>query len=139
MDKMTKWLRDYDLRRTEGSYSSNKSRLSTRFDLENMSWEEIKEIEIPELTNPKTGEHLNWGEAIEALRKSWYSYKRYRKDGFPPPDLAFRILYLQRVLGLPLSEFEELERFGGSEWVENELKNVGGDDSWVAPFRIRGA
>lgn len=45
----------------------------------------------------------------------------------PAPDLALRILKLQKFLGLPLSElqkFHELDRYGGgsnNEWVGEEL------------------
>jgi hypothetical protein len=89
--------------------------------LDGLSWAEIREIPIPEL-----GEGMTFGTSFEALRKTWYAYKRTKKDGLPAPDLAFRILKLQKFLGLPLSEFNELDRYGGgsnSEWVNEELSS----------------
>jgi hypothetical protein len=117
-NRMNGWLRTYEQHRTD-PYASIKGQLSSRFDLEGLSWAEIREIPIPEL-----GEGMNFGKSFEALRKTWYAYKRSKKDGLPATDLAFRILNLQKFLGLPLSEFEELDRYGGgsnNEWVEEEL------------------
>lgn len=66
-------------------------------------------------------EGLTYGRAFEALRKTWYSYKKSRKDGFPTPDIALQILKIERALGLePLSEFSELD----PEWVNSELNSV---------------
>ena len=117
---MNRWLSRYEQMRTD-PYTSIKGQLSSRFQLEGLSWSEIREIPIPEL-----GEGMNFGKSFEALRKTWYAYKRTRKDGLPAPDLAFRILKLQKFLGLPLSEFNELDRYGGgsnNEWVNEELSN----------------
>lgn len=109
-----KWLRQYEQVRTD-PYTTIKGRLSSRFELDGLTWAEIREIPIPEL-----GEDMTFGKSFEALRKTWYAYKRTKKDGFPAPDLALRILKLQKLLGLPLSEFHELDRYGG-EWVNEEL------------------
>jgi hypothetical protein len=113
MNGMNRWLHNYEKIRTD-PYMSVKGRLSSRFDLEGLTWDEIREIPIPEL-----GEGMNFGKSFEALRKSWYAYKRSRKDGFPAPDIGFRILKIQKALGLPLSEFPELD----SEWVNEELSS----------------
>ena len=114
MHGMDKWLHAYEERRTNPNSEVGKRLRSTRFDLENMSWDEIREIEIPELG-------CTFGGACSALRKSWYSYKRYKKDGMPAPDLALRINRIQSYLGFPKSEFPELEAYGGTGWVDEEL------------------
>jgi len=76
--------------------------------------------------NPETGESMTFGTSFEALRKSWFGYKRSRKDGFPAPDLALRILKVQKALGLPLSEFPELSQNIGGVTIPNifRLGNV---------------
>ena len=114
---MSNWLRAYEDRRTD-PYTYRKELLSSRFDLSGLSWDEIRAIPIPEL-----GEDMTFGRSFEALRKTWYSYKRNKKDGFPAPDLCYRILKIQRALGLPLSQFEELEQYGdsGNDWANKQL------------------
>jgi len=133
-DTMINWLIAYEKTRTD-PYTTAKERLSSRFDLSGLSWNEIREIPIPELVNPETGECLTWGTtfeslrkswmtfgtSFEALRKSWYSYKRYKKDDFSSPDLALRILKLQKILGLPLSSFEELDNIDLDVELNNEI------------------
>lgn len=43
-----------------------------------------------------------------------------------------RILRFQKALGLPLAEFPELERYGGSGWIDNELSiHQGEQDEWL--------
>lgn len=49
MHGMDKWLQAYEERRTNPNSEVGKRLHSTRFDLENMSWDEIRDIEIPEL------------------------------------------------------------------------------------------
>ena len=66
------------------------------------------------------------------LKKSWRSYKLYRKDGMPAPDLAMRILKIQHSMGLPLSEFPELD----SEWVIQELDRSS-DYEQLSPLDIQ--
>ena len=39
----------------------------------------------------------------------------------PAPDLALRINRIQSYLGFPKSEFHELEAYGGTGWVDEEL------------------
>jgi hypothetical protein len=119
MDKS--WLRHlkrYEQVRTD-PFSSIKGRLSTRFDLEGLSWAEIREMPIPEL-----GPDMTYGKTWEALRKSWYAYKMTKKEGLSAPDLSLRILKFQKLLGLPLSDFSsELDRYG-EEWVNEELNSL---------------
>ena len=66
---------------------------------------------------------MKFGTSFEALRKSWYSYKRYKKDGFQAmcAELALRILKLQKILGLPLSSFEELDNIDLDVELNNEI------------------
>ena len=67
MKGMFRWLREYDRMRTN-SDGPNELWHSTKYDLEGLSWDEIREIYIPELD-------------CNSTRKSWYAYKRVRKDG----------------------------------------------------------
>lgn len=120
----TRWIKRYEIARTD-PFSNNKGRLSSnRFDVEGLTWAEIRDIPIPE-----AGDGMTFGKTFEALRKTWYAYKRTRKDGLPAPDLCLRILTLQKLLGLPLSDFSsELEKYGGGdvsdgEWIDQELGN----------------
>ena len=46
---MDKWLHAYEERRRNPNSEVGKRLHSTRFDLQNMSWDEIRDIEIPEL------------------------------------------------------------------------------------------
>jgi hypothetical protein len=86
------------------------------------SFSSISNSSNPDLLD-QNGEPMNFGRSFEALRKSWRSLKLNRKNGSPAPELALRILKLQNGLGLPLSQFEELEKYGGSEWALQELEN----------------
>jgi hypothetical protein len=78
-----------------------------------MSWDEIREIPIPEL-----GEDMTFGRSCESLRKSWYALKRSRKEGsYYNKDLEFRINRIQSALGFPRTHFDDLDQ----EWVDQEL------------------
>src|SRR5215469_13380742 len=114
---MNSWLKNYEMRRVSGEEEMNQL-LQIRCDLQGLSWDEIREIEVPEL-----GEGMNIGKSFSMLKKSWRSYKLYRKDAMPAPDLAMRILKIQYSLGLPLSEFPELDQ----SWVEQELNRSSED------------
>jgi len=50
--------------------------LSTRFDLEGLTWDEIRDIQIEEL-----GEGMTFGKACEQLRKTWWHLKQNRREG----------------------------------------------------------
>ena len=78
-------------------------------------WSEIRDLPVYGL-----GDTMTIGKSFSMLKKSWRSYKLYRKDGYPTTDLAFRILKIQRSLSLPLSQFDEL---GDPAWVEEQLNN----------------
>jgi len=73
---MNSWLRSYEARRTGGADISSKGLLSTRFDLEGLTWDEIRDIQIEEL-----GEGMTFGKACEQLRKTWWHLKQNRREG----------------------------------------------------------
>jgi hypothetical protein len=109
-----RWLASYDARRTSGEAEMSQL-FQVRPDLIGLSWDEVRETEVPQLSY--LGETMNIGQSFSQLKKSWRSYKLYRKEGMPAPDLAFRILKIQKSLGLPLSQFDELDQ----SWVDQEL------------------
>src|SRR5215469_8775536 len=108
MREMDRWLKKYELMRTSDGQS--KALLSSRFDLEGLSWSEIREIPIPQL-------ECNFGVGCEMLRKSWFAYRMTKRNGGYAADVAFRINKIQHNLGFPITEFEELDQ----KWVEQEL------------------
>jgi hypothetical protein len=110
---MTSWLRDYDRRRCGGADMSSKGLLSSRFDLNGLSWDDIREIPIPEL-----GENMTFGKACEQLRKTWRHLKLNRSEGnYHNIDLELRINRLQYFLGFESTVFEDLDPY----WVDEEL------------------
>jgi hypothetical protein len=74
---------------------------STRFDTECMEWKDKAQIFIPEL-------QMTWGEASDALEKSWKSYKRARasNDQMEMNVLAVRINNIQEWMGIEVTEFD---------------------------------
>jgi hypothetical protein len=121
------WLVAYDRRRTSSIDGSNKALLSSKWDLESMSWDEIREIPIPEL-----GEDMNFGKSCEALRKTWYALKRSRQEGsYYNKDLELRINRIQNALGFERTAFDDLDQ----EWVDNELaiEQQDEDDGELSP------
>ena len=119
-----------------GNYTGQNTTLSsTKFDLSGLSWNEIRDLEVPELLD-QNGETMTFGRTFEALRKSWRSFKLSRKNGSPAPELALRILKLQSGLGLPLSDFgSELEKYRGMQWALAELENEESSSSEEAILR----
>lgn len=113
MASFSSWFNRYEQRRVD-PYNDISKLTSSRFDLEGLSWNEIREIPVPEMGK-------NFGETFQTLKRSWRSYKEYKKeDGFADPALCLQILRLQKWLGLPLAEFPELEVYGEG-WVDQEL------------------
>ena len=117
MNSMQRWLRNYDRVRAIGGLALRNvdeggSFHSTKFPLEAMSWNEIREIPIPSL-----GPEMTFGKSCEALRKSWYHYKMLKRQGTYAGDIAFRINKIQRSMGIPLTEFDDVD----PEWVAEEL------------------
>ena len=113
-ESMNRWLASYESRRVSGEAEMSQL-LQLRPDLAGLSWSEIRNFPVYGL-----GDNMTMGKSFSMLKKSWRSYKLYRKDGMPAPDLALRILKIQRSLFLPLSQFDEL---GDPIWVEEQLKN----------------
>lgn len=92
---------------------NSKGLLSSRFDLENMSWDEIRHIPIEEL-----GPEMTFGKACEQLRKTWRHLKLNRVEGnYHNIDLELRINRLQHFLGFERTQFDDLD----PDWVDQEL------------------
>ena len=74
--EFTKWLRDYESRRTDPDrqFRIPSSWHSTKYPLEDLSWDEIRNLPVPEM-------QCSFGEACEAMRKSWFHYKMLKKEG----------------------------------------------------------
>ena len=113
---LNQWLSGYELRRTDpywGGEGGGRKLSSTRFDIEGMSWDEIREIEIPQL-----GPDMNFGKSFEALRKSRYALRRNRAEGsYDNKDLEYRINRIQYFLGIDITEWDDLN----PTWVKEEL------------------
>lgn len=76
-----------------------------------MDWDSIRNLPVPEL-------NCNFGVACEIMRKSWYHYKRLRKEGDRGWDIILRINKVQRALGIPLTEFRDGPDLS---WVKQQL------------------
>jgi hypothetical protein len=110
---INQWLAAYERRKASGLEGPNKALLSSKFDLESMSWDEIREIPIPEIS-----ENATFGTCSESLRKSWYALKRNRAEGnYHNKDLELRINRIQNALGFERTIFDDLDQ----NWVDNEL------------------
>ncbi|MGC2572216.1 MAG: hypothetical protein WA364_11950 [Candidatus Nitrosopolaris sp.] len=108
-----RWLNDYDSRRTDPDrqFRIPSAWHSSKYDLENMSWDEIRGISIPEL-------RMTWGSACEAMRKSWFHYKMLKREGDKGWDIILRINRIQRGLGLEMTEFRDGPDLS---WVKQQL------------------
>lgn len=98
----TRWLKDYEVRRLSPDRSS-RSRLnwrSTKYDIENMSWQEVQNIYLPEI-------ECTWGFACNYLRKLWYKFKMQRREGERGWDTILDISRILYSMGLPLIEFHD--------------------------------
>jgi hypothetical protein len=110
---MNSWIRSYEARRLGEAGMSAKGLLSSRFDLENMSWDEIRDIPIEEL-----GPEMTFGKACEQLRKTWQHLKLNRVEGnYHNIDLELRINRLQHYLGFEKTLWDDLD----PNWVDQEL------------------
>jgi len=110
---MTRWLKSYERIRTDpdSEFRIPANWHSTRYPLEDMDWDSIREIDIPQLG-------MNWGKCCESIRKTWYAYKRSKAEGETRSDLAYRINRIQYYLGIPLTEFDSLD----TDWVRHQLE-----------------
>lgn len=109
---MDKWLKEYERRRTN-PFESNTEWYSSKFDIVGLSWAQISEIYVDELD-------MKWGPACSALKKNWYNYKWAAREGRYRGDSAYRIVTIQKALGIPVSEFPNDENHRSAEW-ENEM------------------
>jgi hypothetical protein len=110
---MNSWIRSYEARRLGGAGMSPKGLLSSRFDLEGLTWDEIRDIPIEEL-----GPEMTFGKACEQLRKTWRHLKLNRSEGnYHNIDLELRINRLQHFLGFERTQWDDLDL----DWVEREL------------------
>jgi hypothetical protein len=127
MKEMNRWLRQYERFRNNPDAKNDASWLSSKYDLEGLYWDEIREIYIPELG-------ICFGPSCEALRKSWYAYKRLGRDGGYRGDIAYRINKIQNALGFPMSEFPELGPWVDEEFSKEDIqlkKEEQDEDEWV--------
>ena len=112
-NSMNRWLASYEARRTRGADMSSKGLLSSRFDLEGLTWDEIRDIPIEEL-----GPGMTFGKGCEQLRKTWLHLKLNRAEGnYHNIDLELRINRLQHFLGFERTQFDDLD----PSWVDQEL------------------
>ena len=111
--EFTKWLRDYESRRTDPDrqFRIPSSWHSTKYPLEDLSWDEIRNLPVPEM-------QCSFGEACEAMRKSWFHYKMLKKEGDRGWDIILRINKIQRSFGIPLTEFRDGPDIN---WVKQQL------------------
>ena len=92
---------------------SSKGLLSSRFDLEGLTWDDIRDIPIEEL-----GPGMTFGKGCEQLRKTWLLLKLNRAEGnYHNIDLELRINRLQHFLGFERTQFDDLD----PSWVDQEL------------------
>jgi hypothetical protein len=81
MNEMSRWLREYDRLRTNPD-GPNELWHSSKYDIEGISWDEVRQLFIPELD-------MCWGPACSALKKSWYAYKKLGQVGSYRGDIAY--------------------------------------------------
>ena len=113
---LTRWLRDYENRRLnpDGIRSRSRSGLnwrSSKFDIENMSWQEVQDIYLPELD-------CSWGLACNYLRKLWFRFKMGKREGDRGFDTILNISRILYAMGLPLVEFHDGPDL---EWIKEQL------------------
>jgi hypothetical protein len=108
-----RWLKDYEDRRLSPD-RSRRSRLnwhSTKYDIENMSWQEVQNIYLPEIES-------TWGLACNYLRKLWYKFKMQRREGERGWDTILDISRILYSMGLPLLAFHDGPDI---EWIKEQL------------------
>jgi hypothetical protein len=150
LKEINRWIRHYDAIRTnpDGVPNQNEGWISSKYPIEGMHWSEIADIFLPELG-------IKWGAACSSLKKSWWSYKMSKKYGSgldSRRDLAYRINKIQYSMGIPLTQFEELEGLNlaesefeseeqlsldGEEWTREEIElrkeeKSDEDDWWIS-------
>ena len=102
-----------DCQRSRHSKRPNESWISSRYDIQDMHWQELQQLYLPEL-------NMRWGPAVSALKKLWKSYKIAGRTGEPRSDLAWKINRVQVAMGLEKSEFPELEGMDYDDFKEDQ-------------------
>ena len=101
MSDMSRWLNNYEHERTSlFNDGPTIGWTSSRYNLEDKDWDNIREIFIEPLD-------MTFKQAFSALKRSWFAYKRSRKEGVGyNSELGWRINRIQYYLGIPLTEFD---------------------------------
>src|SRR5215831_3559653 len=102
MSDMSRWLNNYEHERTSlFNDGPTIGWTSSRYNLEDKDWDNIREIFIEPLD-------MTFKQAFSALKRSWFAYKRSRKEGVGyNSELGWRINRIQYYLGIPLTEFND--------------------------------
>jgi hypothetical protein len=120
---MERWLKGYEVKRHGKGNSgpfSNDGWQSSKFDIQNMDWRELREMYLPEVK-------MKFGPACSAIRKLWKSYKIAGRMGESRSWQAWKITEIQRAMGLEESIFPELENIHeANQLTEEEEENNGG-------------
>ena len=130
---MTAWLRRYD--RMRHTNEINESWHSDKYPIEGLHWRELQRIYVEDL-------QMTWGSACSAIKKTWRVFKLGKLRGEYVTDLAMRINRLQDGMGIPRTEFEDLEHYDDGqeesdeeEWSESERESQSESESVEALHR----
>lgn len=109
MQEMQKWLINYErMRHSKKPKEPNESWVSSKYDIQNMSWKEISEIYLPEID-------MRFGSACSALKKLWKSYKIAGRSESREAILHGKLIAYNLPLGIERSQFPELEGMNDDE------------------------
>lgn len=133
MREMQRWLQNYERsRHSKQLKEPNEHWVSSKYPIENMHWTELQQLYLPDIG-------MCWGSACSAIKKLWKSYKIAGRTGEPRSDIAWKIRNIQRAMGIPESQFEELEGMDDEEEAlsaeevelqrEEQKENSGGWDT----------
>ena len=128
MHGMDEWLHAYELRRSSKNSKElkehNEKWISSKYDIQNMHWTELQQLYLPDLG-------MCWGPACNSLKKLWKSYKIAGRTGEVRSDIAWNIRNIQRAMGIPESQFEELEGMDDEETEAQEVEENWGFNSGI--------
>jgi hypothetical protein len=101
-----KWLENYEARRHGGGRGNREtfakeSWQSTKYDFQHMDPQVLQRLYLPELK-------MCFGPACSSLRKLWKSYKIASRTGESRSWQAYKIVQIERAMGLEVSQFPEL-------------------------------
>jgi hypothetical protein len=129
MHGMDKWLHAYELRRSSKNPKElkehNEKWISSKYDIQNMHWTELQQLYLPDLG-------MCWGPACNSLKKLWKSYKIAGRTGEVRSDIAWNIQNIQRAMGIPESQLEELEGMDDEETEAQEVEENWGFNSGIS-------